>query len=305
MTITVKMYAPAAGQVYNCKSGNSYTADAYQFISGVSPQDVNDLENSGCVSLGQAQVRNNLSATTNPASTDDSGEDYGIGSFWFNKSTGILYICSSATVSAATWNAQNVAGSAFAAEPWVTGRFYGLPEGATQAAVLTVAGELYAVPVFIPNQVNLDSISISVTTGQVGGLVRAALFADNGAGYPGAIVADTDTGDLDGTGTAVVGSSAVDVDLNPGWYWMGIIATATTTKPSVIGTTATYPNRNNTLLGSDTAAHSLATSGQVTTGIKKTGQTYPAVDMETSFPTFPAGAALIINASTPIAAIGV
>ncbi len=50
--------------------------------------------------------------------------------------------------------------------------------------------------------VTLDKIEISVTTGQTGGLVRAALFRDNGAGYPGAIVAGTDTGDLDGTGTA-------------------------------------------------------------------------------------------------------
>lgn len=189
--------------------------------------------------------------------------------------------------------------------PWVSGRFYGLQPGNTQAAVLTVLGTLYAIPIFIPNAITLATLNVSVTTGQTGGKARGALFYDNGAGYPGAIVPGSDTGDLDGTGTAVVTKSGLALHLPAGWYWYGSIYTASSTMPSVIGGTAVYPNLDNALLGCDTAAHALATSGQAVTGIAKTGQTYPAVDMATSFPTFPASAALTINATTPIAALGV
>ncbi len=302
MTTTVTMLAPVAGQNYVCQSGNSYTSDVNALIHSVAIVDVLNLVADGLVALTTGG-KNNLTATTNPGSTDDVNDGYVIGSVWFNKSTGTLYLATAVTAAAAVWatiNAASVPGLA-----WLTGQFYGLPSGATQAAVLTVAGDLYATPVFIPNAVNLDSVSYSVTTGQTGGKVRGALFYDNGAGYPGAIVPDTDTGDLDATGTAVVGSSSVDVDLPAGWYWIGTIATATTTKPSVIGTTATYANGYNALLGSDTAADALATASKVSTGIVKTSQTYPAVDMATSFPTFPAGAALQINVTTPIAALGV
>lgn len=187
--------------------------------------------------------------------------------------------------------------------PKTTGRFYGVPTGSTQAAVLTVAGTLYAYPVYISSTSTLTNMNVSVTTGQTGGKVRAALFSDS-SGYPGAIVAGTDTGDLDGTATAVVTKSSLTASLAAGWYWVGVIAAATSTMPSVIGATAIYGCNLNSVLGSDTAAHALATSGQATTGIAKTGQTYPVTDMATSFPTFPASAALTINATTPIVALG-
>jgi hypothetical protein len=103
----------------------------------------------------------------------------------------------------------------------------------------------------------------------------------------------------------VVTKSGLSAALKPGWYWFVSIATASSTYPSVIGTTATYANFLNAILGCDTAAHALATSGQAATGLLKTGQTYPVTDMTTSFPTFPASAALILNATTPIASLGV
>lgn len=186
------------------------------------------------------------------------------------------------------------------------GKFYGgNPQGATQAAVLTVLGTLYAYPIEIPSACTLKSLNLSVTTGQTGGKGRAALFYDNGAGYPGAIVPGSDSGDLDATGTAVVTKSGLSTILQPGWYWIVSIFTASTTMPSVVGTTATYASGLNAILGSDTAAHELAVSADAATGIAKTGQTYPVTDMTTSFPTFPAGAALTLNATTPVLAFGV
>lgn len=303
MTLSINMLAPSASPNMNftCQSGNSYTSDAYGVIKTVVGRDVVDLLGDDCIPLGQSGARTNNTATTNPATTDDSSKDYGVGSHWINTSTGVEYVCTDATASAAVWYPIN---GSYLGLPWVTGRFYGLPPGSTQAAVLTVSGTLYAVPVFIPNKVTLDKLYVSVTTGQTGGKARCALFADS-AGYPGAIVAGTDSGDLDGTATAVVASAALAKVLPAGWYWLGIIATASSTMPSVIGATAIYPDFDNAVLGSDTAAHALATSAQVSTGISKTGQTYPAVNMATSFPTFPASAALIINATAPIGALGV
>jgi hypothetical protein len=244
MTITVKMYAPAAGQTYVCRSGNSYTASAAKYIDGVSPQDVNDLQADGCITLG----------------------DIGL--------------------------------------PAVSGRFYGLPAGSTQAAVLTVLGTIYAIPVYIPSPVTLASLNMGITTGQTGGKARGALYYDAG-GYPGAIVAGTDTGELDGTATAVVTKGSLSVSLAAGWYWFASIFTASSTMPSVTGATAIYGASLNALLGSDTAAHALAVSGQAATGISKTGQTFPATDMTTSFPTFPTGGSLVLNASTPVVVLGV
>ncbi len=189
--------------------------------------------------------------------------------------------------------------------PWVAGRFYGIPNGSTQAAFTTVSGTIYAYPVSIPNPVSLASINVSVTTGHTGGKARGALFYDVG-GYPGAIVPGTDTGDLDGTGTAVVTKTfGTAITMAPGRYWYGSIYTASSTMPDVIGATAIYGTDLNSTIGSDTAAHALATSAEAATGILKTGQTYPAVDMTTSFPVFPTGGTVALNVTTPIASFGV
>lgn len=281
-------------------SGNTYNADKNGVIKNVASNDFVSAVDSGCVSLGLSAVLSNFSATSAPTTANDNTQDYGVGSRWLNKTTGIEYVCSDATTNAAQWTT-NGSGNC----PWVTGQFYGTPDGATQAAVLTVLGTLYAYPVFIPSKVTLSSINMSVTTGQTGGKARAALFYDNGAGYPGAIVPSTDTGDLAGTATAVVTKGSLTTILAPGVYWIGSIYTASSTMPSVIGSTATYSNGLSSAIGFDTAAHALATSGEAATGISITGQTYPATNMTTSFPTFPSSATLSLNVTTPIVALGV
>ena len=52
---------------------------------------------------GNGTSRQNLSATTNPAITDDSGDGYGIGSVWINVTLDTIYICTDATVGSAVW----------------------------------------------------------------------------------------------------------------------------------------------------------------------------------------------------------
>lgn len=50
-----------------------------------------------------ANILNNLSATTAPTSTDDSGSGYGVGSHWIDITNDRAFICVDATSSAAVW----------------------------------------------------------------------------------------------------------------------------------------------------------------------------------------------------------
>lgn len=176
--------------------------------------------------------------------------------------------------------------------PWVAGRYYGLPNSTTPVAVLTVASTLYAYPLYIP-ETEIDTINVSVTTGQTGGACRIGIYADNGAGYPGALVYDS--GAISGlTSTTVVTHTPTsNIVLNSGLYWIASIFTATSTMPSVIGVTAAYTNPLMAQLGADTAANALATSAKAPTGISVAG-TYGALPE-----TFTSGATLTQNAATP------
>ncbi len=303
--MTISLKAPSAFQTVTARSGNAYTSNVNAIITGVptSGFDLDDLYTAGCIPMPLNGGLSNFTATTNPGSTNDNTQGYAIGSSWFNKNTGIEYRAEAVTTNAATWVAIGSASSL--GLPFVAGRFYGIPAGSTQAAVLTVLGTLYAYPVYIPAGTTLATLSLGSTTGQTGGKGRFALFADNGAGYPGAIVAGTDSGDLAATTTAVATSGALTVALASGWYWVGSIFTASSTMPSVTGSTAIYASSLNSLIGSDTAAHALTVSAEASSGIAITGQTYPVTNMTTSFATFPASAAIQLNVTTPIAILGV
>lgn len=182
--------------------------------------------------------------------------------------------------------------------PMVAGRFYGIPQGVTPVAVLTVTATLYAYPVYIPNAVEVETLNISCTTGQTGGACRMGIYADNGAGYPGDLVYDSGAvAGLTST-TVVTHTPTTPVELNAGLYWIATIFTASGTFPSVAGITANYSAATNALLGSDTAAHALAASGQAATGISVAG-TYGTLPS-----TFTAGATLTLNAATPLIALG-
>lgn len=45
----------------------------------------------------------NLTASTNPAATDDSGSGYHVGSMWYRPATGEMWTCTDATSTAAVW----------------------------------------------------------------------------------------------------------------------------------------------------------------------------------------------------------
>jgi hypothetical protein len=179
---------------------------------------------------------------------------------------------------------------------WVKGQFYP-PVGATLASVLTVTATQYAYPIYIPNTITVKTLNISVATGQTGGACHIGIYADNG-GYPGNLVFDS--GAISGltSTTVVTNTPSTPPTLTPGWYWISTIFTASSTFPSVEGISATYTALAS-MLGFDTAAHALATSGQAPTGISVAG-TYGALPNA-----FPSGATLTLNADTPAVAIGI
>ncbi len=183
--------------------------------------------------------------------------------------------------------------------PWVSGRFYGLPPGTTLSTLATTTGTLYAYPLYIPATI-LRTVSNAATTGQLTSNSRVALFADNGAGYPGNLVSDFgQIGSLAGTGV-VTATLTTPLSINTGLYWVASIFTTSSTFPTMAAISALYTNVLPAQLGFDSAVNALAASGKAATGITVAAQTYGAFAS-----TFPTGGTEAINANTPLVSFGV
>lgn len=101
------------------------------------------------------------------------------------------------------------------------------------STALSAADSLRLAPCFIPQTLTITRFVGEVTTaGSSGSKMRLGIFADTGAGMPGALVLDA--GQINGDSATVqeitLGSSLV---LTPGWYWVGAAAqSATPTAPT-------------------------------------------------------------------------
>jgi hypothetical protein len=188
--------------------------------------------------------------------------------------------------------------------PLAASRFYGLPTGATPGTLLTVTGTLYAYPYYVSGPSTIETIGIDTTTGQTGGAAFVGIYADNGSGYPGSLVTSSNNT------TALIATSGAAVQnytptssilLQAGWYWLASIFTATSTFPTVASVSATYTPLS-TQLGSDTALHLAATSGQAATGVS-VAATYGTLNGINSG-VFPTSATLTLNAGTPLVILG-
>ncbi len=188
--------------------------------------------------------------------------------------------------------------------PLAASRFYGLPDGSTPGTLLTVTGTLYAYPFSITGGATVKTIGIDTTTGQTGGAAFIGIYADNGAGYPGKLVATSNNT------TALIATSGAAVQnytpttalaLAGGTYWLASIFTASGTFPTVADISALYTPLNSKL-GSDTALHLAAASGQAATGIS-VAATYGTLSGINSG-VFPASATLTLNAGTPLVILG-
>ncbi len=188
--------------------------------------------------------------------------------------------------------------------PLVAARFYGLPAGSTPGTLLTVTGTLYAYPYYIPGPSTIKTIAIDTTTGQTGGAAFVGIYADNGSGYPGTLVSTSNnTTALIATSGAAVQTytPTSNIILQAGWYWLASIFTASSTFPTVADISALYTPLS-TQLGSDTALHLAAASGQAATGIS-VAATYGTLT-GINAGVFPTGATLTLNAGTPLIILG-
>lgn len=188
--------------------------------------------------------------------------------------------------------------------PLVASRFYGLPAGSTPGTLLTVTGTLYAYPYYIPGPSTIKTLAIDTTTGQTAGAAFIGIYADNGAGYPGTLVSTSNnTVALIATSGAAVQTytPTSNIILQAGWYWLASIFTASGTFPTVADISALYTPLS-TQLGSDTALHLAAASGQAATGIS-VAATYGTLT-GINAGVFPTGATLTLNAGTPLVILG-
>lgn len=111
----------------------------------------------------------------------------------------------------------------------------------TSTANTLGTGTLRAVPFYTPVALSVARIGAEITAaGDAGGRLRLGVYADNGSGFPGALVIDAGTIAADAVATAEA-TLASPVTLTPGWYWLAAVVQAvTTTQPTVrIGAAAT------------------------------------------------------------------
>lgn len=100
-TVTMKAASTMLpGSTITFRDGSTTTVDASGYLQAPLGSQA-DMLNAGCTPVG---IRNNDTATTNPGATNDSTQDYVVGSKWYNKTTGGLFICVDATATAAVWN---------------------------------------------------------------------------------------------------------------------------------------------------------------------------------------------------------
>jgi hypothetical protein len=105
MAVTLNLLAPSATPYaqFEAKSGTVYTADAFGVVKTVALADISDLLASGCITLGVVGAKSNLAATTAPAATNDSTQDYAVGSRWLDTTNKNEFVCVDATATAAVW----------------------------------------------------------------------------------------------------------------------------------------------------------------------------------------------------------
>ncbi|MBN1283394.1 MAG: hypothetical protein JXA24_06460 [Proteobacteria bacterium] len=100
-------------------------------------------------------------------------------------------------------------------------RFYTSPNtGAAVGQATLAANTLYAMPFIVSRAVTLDAMAVRVTTA-AGTLARLGIYDDDGNDYPGGLVLDAGTVATNANGVKTI---AINQDLDPGLYWLTIVA---------------------------------------------------------------------------------
>lgn len=101
---------------------------------------------------------------------------------------------------------------------------------APAGGALPSANEMFATPFKIDATSTLKTLSFDITSGNASAWnARMCVYADNGSGQPGSLIADSGTiavgsGSLTGVQTSSTLNSGSGVSLAPGWYWSVLMA---------------------------------------------------------------------------------
>lgn len=111
----------------------------------------------------------------------------------------------------------------------------------TTNAALTV-NALYAVPMYIPRSGTVTAIGAEFTAASTEAttpVIRLGLFADDGGGRPGTLLADAGTFSVASGTTPGQVSLSISVSVTPGWYWVAAAIQGVTTTPPTVRTNST------------------------------------------------------------------
>lgn len=135
--------------------------------------------------------------------------------------------------------AKAAAGETFRVTGSTRNRWYlgGHPAPGALTTVAPTINVLRAVPFWTGRAIALDRIAINVTSLTAGNM-RLGIYADDGNGYPGALVADLGAVDV---GTTGVKEITISRALNANTlYWLAIVGSAAATIRAIAGTSC-YP----------------------------------------------------------------
>ena len=106
---------------------------------------------------------------------------------------------------------------------YVAGRYYTYPGFVTNNTLTLVENTLYFQPLFVASKMNIDRFAFAITTGAgaAANEVRTGFYNTRSA-RPGGLLLDNGR-TVVGTGT---GNTTItcSLSLDPGWYWLAIIA---------------------------------------------------------------------------------
>jgi hypothetical protein len=112
------------------------------------------------------------------------------------------------------------------------GQYYPVPPGSPSTSNGLGNGTLRVAPYYIASRVQFVRLGAEITVvGDVGSVLRLGIYADDGNGYPGALVLDAGTIPADAVAVAEI---VIALTLNPGLYWFGgAVQAAAVTQPTV------------------------------------------------------------------------
>lgn len=139
---------------------------------------------------------NNFTATTNPGTGDDTADGYGVGSYWYNVTLDLAFVCLDATANAAVWRAL----SRFETSGYITGTYLcPLPVTSTFAGTPT-ADRLVGFLASFDQNISFSQVAVKVSTAQAGKSIRVGVYThDEATKLPTTLITETAAHELDST----------------------------------------------------------------------------------------------------------